>query len=194
MEITDTKLTGFLTSGRLITEASVSWGDMPLKFAYYLSSLQPPVRYVSSVRAIVFRDDTVLVVTDKRNQFYILPGGRKEKNETPEETLRREVLEETGWTPKELSLLGFIHFHHLEQKPADYEYPYPDFIWPVYISEADIYTQEAVEDDDYVLDSRFYPISDALELGINEGEKGLLRAAIKNRQMMKGKTEETDYL
>ncbi len=180
---TDSELANFLASGHQLAEGSVVWGDdIQLKLTYCLSNKQPPLKYVSSVRAIVFRGDSVLVIRDKNHELYILPGGRRRKTEALEETLRREVLEETGWALKDLSVLGFMHFHHLNPRPADYKYPYPDFIWPVYTAEADTHNPKAIEDDDYVLDSRFYSIDEALKLEIIKGELELLKVAIKLRQ------------
>jgi 8-oxo-dGTP pyrophosphatase MutT (NUDIX family) len=185
METVNSELAGFLVSGRFLTEDSVSWGNMPLKFAYYLSTKQPPVQYVSSVRAIVFRDNDVLVVRGDRNQFYILPGGRRERNESPEETLRRESLEETGWTLKELFILGFMHFHHLGQKPADYPYPYPDFLWLIYTARTDNYISEAIVADEYVRGVEFYPTNELQKLHVEKGELALLDAAIELRQKLR---------
>ena len=125
----------------------------------------------------------MLVIRDKTGQLYIHPGGRCEKGESALETLRRELLEETGWTLKDTHLLGFMHFHHLGPKPADYPYPYPDFLWPIYIAEAGTYVPEAMQDDDYVLDSKFYTIQETLELDIDKGYSvlPLLKAAIELR-------------
>lgn len=158
---------------------------MHLNMACYVGSRQPPLKYVSSVRAIVFRDDAVLVVSGERGQFYILPGGRREKQESMEETLRREVLEETGWTLKELSILGFMHFHHLNPKKTDYPYPYPDFLWSVYIAQADKYIPEAITADKYVTGVKFYHIEDLPGLGFEKGGLVFLDDAIKLRQSQK---------
>ena len=136
----DPELKKFLNSSTPLVEASTSWGDMlPLHITYYLSSELPPSIFVSSVRSIVFQADSVLVVRDAENHFHITPGGRRQKNETLEETLHREVLEETGWTLSEISLLGFMHFHLLAAKPTGYPYPYPDFLMLIYIAQADKY-------------------------------------------------------
>jgi 8-oxo-dGTP pyrophosphatase MutT (NUDIX family) len=43
-----------------------------------------------------------------------------------EQTVRREVLEETGWAIDPPKLLGVKHFRHLTPKPAGYSCPYPD--------------------------------------------------------------------
>ena len=49
-----------------------------------------------SSRAIIKRDDDVLLLYSKKLDYYMLPGGRIEKEETPEDCVIREVKEETG--------------------------------------------------------------------------------------------------
>ncbi|UCH43701.1 MAG: NUDIX hydrolase [Dehalococcoidales bacterium] len=184
MENTDSKLASFIATSQQVDKGSVVWDTMPLKYAYYVGNELPPSRYVSSVRAIVFQDDSVLVIKARTHQYYILPGGRCEKGESPEETLRREVLEETGWTLKGLTILGFMHFHHLGPRPAEYSYPYPDFIWPIYSAQADRHIPEAIQPDDYVKEARFHALYSLPPLNIEKGELALLDAAIKLRQDM----------
>jgi len=55
-----------------------------------------PVR--NSAKAIIIRNNKLLCIrlTDKDGFFYILPGGGQEKNETFEEAVRRECMEELG--------------------------------------------------------------------------------------------------
>lgn len=49
-----------------------------------------------SVRGIITREDKVLLVYSKKYNYYKFPGGGVEENESHEETLQREVLEECG--------------------------------------------------------------------------------------------------
>ncbi len=176
-------LDGFVRSGVLLFQDSVAWDDgtMPLNVSYYLGTETAPVELVSSVRAIVFRGDEVLVVSQKNGGVYILPGGRVEEGERPLDTLKREVIEETGWTLKLPRLLGWLHIHHLGPMPPGYRYPYPDFIWPIYIAEAHRYVPTAIVPDDYVSESSFHNINEVRTMPINRGELLLLEAAIESR-------------
>jgi len=66
--------------------------------------------YVLSVLVYVRRGDEVLVM--RRNKepnlgLWIAPGGKVEMGESPHETVRRELVEETGLVVDDLRLRGF---------------------------------------------------------------------------------------
>lgn len=154
------------------------WGEqMRLHVAVYLSHETPPLSYITSVRAVVLRDGAVLMQQD-RDSRHILPGGRREGNESLECTLRREVGEETGWSLSSLTLLGFIHFHHLDPKPSGYPYPHPDFFHVVYGAQADTFSPEALLDDGYELGSEFVPLAALNQRALKPIERVLLSAAV----------------
>ena len=174
-------LSDFLANATRLCEGTAVWVTIPLQMTYYLSKTQPSLEYVSSVRAVVFRERSVLVITQKNGDVYILPGGRVEKGEKPLATLKREIREETGWTLLKTELLGGMHFHHLGPKPEGYAYPYPDFLWPIYIAEAKDFTAEAIIHDDWVSESHFLPIDEVRKLTIRQGELLLLETALELR-------------
>ena len=71
----------------------------------YLETEHPQLRLAS--RGIVIRDDGKIAVFNKYNKNeYKLPGGGAEDGETPEETFKREVLEETGCVIEIIEQLG----------------------------------------------------------------------------------------
>ena len=57
--------------------------------------------YRVAMRAIILQSDKILMVKSNTGD-YKFPGGGVEKGETPEETLRREVQEETGYILNEV--------------------------------------------------------------------------------------------
>ena len=61
----------------------------------------------TAARGIVIRDDGKIAVFHKANKNeFKLPGGGTENNESPEQTFKREVLEETGCVVDILNQLG----------------------------------------------------------------------------------------
>ena len=160
---------------------SATWGDSRLDVAFYISGLMPPVQHVTSVRAIVFSDDSVLVIRDGSDSYHVWPGGRREPNESLYETLEREILEETRWTIADPNYLGFVHLHHLGEKPPDYRYPYPDFFQIVYVAQAKEHFPEKAIQDDYVLEAGLMPLDQVWDLNIEESQKLLLKAALRLR-------------
>ena len=160
----------------LATEA-VMWAPHRFHLTYYLAEQQPPLPYVTSSRAVLIDGDDVLVVRDPGGN-HVMPGGRLEAGESTEDALRRELLEETGWTIARLQRIGFRHFHHLTPEPPGWTYPYPDFIQVVYACAPGEYRPERMEPDEFVLGAEFVPIVEARRLDLDAGQPGFLDAAV----------------
>ncbi|EKD99619.1 MAG: MutT/NUDIX family phosphohydrolase [uncultured bacterium] len=62
----------------------------------------------ASARGIVIKDDTVLLLYRKKNgqTYYTIPGGQSEIDEKLENTVTRELMEETSVDVKPINLLG----------------------------------------------------------------------------------------
>jgi hypothetical protein len=74
-----------------------------------LSQLEKEIGYATpkvDVRAFVTRDSAVLMVRERVEQRWTLPGGWAEVGETPSEAARRETLEEAGWNVRPTRLLA----------------------------------------------------------------------------------------
>ncbi|HZR43758.1 MAG TPA: NUDIX domain-containing protein [Ktedonobacteraceae bacterium] len=172
-------LATFLQRHTPLTEGTTIWGEtIPLRVTSYLSQELPPTNLITSVRSIVLRDGDVLVVRGPEDEFYILPGGRREANETLLQTLQREILEEVGWTLTNITLLGFLHFHHLGPKPPNHPYAYPDFFQLIHAAQADQYIPEAMQEDIYVLDSSFHPVTNLQSFQLAASDQHYLQAAL----------------
>lgn len=100
--------------------------------------------------AVIIHKEKILLSKDKKDDFYKIPGGRLEKNETLEECAIRELKEETGLNCKLIKKLPTkyltknpttkektsIELHHylakLKSKPLNYN-PYKfknhELIW-----------------------------------------------------------------
>jgi 8-oxo-dGTP pyrophosphatase MutT (NUDIX family) len=160
----------------LATETTV-WREeqMPLRITTYLGSEPPPLEYVTSVRCLVRRGESVLVVRDPVDGP-ILPGGRREPGESLERTLARELWEETGCELADISMLGFLHFQHLSPKPEGYPYPYPDFLQIVYTATATRFVPEARSAVDRGLELLFLPASELFALPLPASQRVFLEA------------------
>lgn len=101
-------LAAFLADYVPQTEETALWGagTIPLRLRAYLGQTQPPLHNVTSARCLVFRDDALLVMRN-RDSIHIVPGGRRDEGAPLEDTIRREVLEEAGWTLRRPVMLGF---------------------------------------------------------------------------------------
>jgi len=127
----------FLAPLRPEAREHVQWGDISLLMASYVHDPLPPLDFVTSVRAVVLTPIGVAVLHNP-DEAHVLPGGRLEDGEDLLTALQREVLAETGCRPVEPVYLGFIHFRHQTPKPANYLYPYPDFLQIVYATRAEV--------------------------------------------------------
>jgi ADP-ribose pyrophosphatase YjhB (NUDIX family) len=58
------------------------------------------------VRAVVFRDDALLLVREKTDGGWTLPGGWADTGESPGEAVAREVYEESGYRVRATKLLA----------------------------------------------------------------------------------------
>jgi ADP-ribose pyrophosphatase YjhB (NUDIX family) len=149
----------------LQADEQAEWSPLRLRMRTYLTTTLPPLDLVRSVRALVQQGDQILVVRDPVS-IHILPGGRRELGETLMQTLEREVREETGWMIRDARLVGLVHFQHLTSKPAEYRYPYPDFLHLVYVATADHYDAMQREADGYELEADFQPLAAVAGLSI----------------------------
>lgn len=59
-----------------------------------------------AVRGGVFRDEKILLVKQRKNGRWALPGGYAEVNESPSENIVREIREETGFVTEVVKLVG----------------------------------------------------------------------------------------
>lgn len=96
----------------------------PNEIQLVLDDALPDTRLVTTALGFIFEKDQLLL-SCLSHRGWDLPGGHLEPNETPEEALRREVLEETGADVCDLHVLGYEKILIHAPKPDRYRYPYP---------------------------------------------------------------------
>lgn len=175
----NTELAEYLSQHTAIDEETQTWGggSVPLQVRSYVCSEFPPEELVTSVRGIVFRETEVLVVRVLDGNVHLMPGGRREAGESFEETFRREVLEETGWTLNHVALLGFMHFFHLSPKPDGYQYAYPEFVQVIFQGEAGSFNGLDRQIGGYEVDAGLRSMAEVKMLPMPGSQMALLAAA-----------------
>ena len=174
----DSLLERFLAGRTPFTFETATWGTLDLEIRYYASDELPPDHLVTSVRAVVLSAERVLVIREPSGDEHIVPGGRRKAGESLEDTVRREVLEETCWTVADLSILAVGHFHITSAVPEDYPYPNPDFLHLVYLTSALEFHDERTIKDDWVAGSELLPIDSLHERRISKPQQLLLAQAV----------------
>ena len=176
--VASSPLTKFLARQRLVSTSTAQWRrGIELRISCYLSDEAPPTDLVPSVRAIVFREDSLLVMKNL-DGMGILPGGRVEKGETHDEALRRELLEEAGVEVAIMGRIGFMHLKHTSPKPDGYPFLYPDFIWLIWAASFVEFKPDLMVDGGYEVSSRFVPLQEIDELKLDGHEPAFLAAAL----------------
>src|SRR5574340_1541888 len=78
-------------------------------------------RFNLRVCAIIIQDQKILMVKNARDPYYYSVGGRVHLHESMDQSILREVFEETG-VPFEINNLGFIHENFFIMKPSGETY------------------------------------------------------------------------
>ena len=172
----------FLRGRTPVATGSSTWweGEIELDISSYVTKDEPPADLVSSVRAIVFRGDDVLLMCN-RDGTHILPGGRIEHGESQMDALRREIMEEAGIEITDIQRIGFMHLRHRTPMPPDYPYQYPDFFWSIFRACYLKSSPDGRAPDDYEISAEFEPKVILDDLEISSLERTFLQAATERR-------------
>jgi ADP-ribose pyrophosphatase YjhB (NUDIX family) len=74
-----------------------------------------------SVRAVVFRDGKLLLVKEKMDNKWCIPGGYADTGLTPGEIVIKEVKEESGFDVKPIRILGLLDYNKHQQRPFPFD-------------------------------------------------------------------------
>lgn len=73
------------------------------------------------IRAVVFKNGKLLLVKEKMDCKWCLPGGYADTGMTPSETAIKEVKEESGFDVKPLRILGLIDYNKYQDRPFPFD-------------------------------------------------------------------------
>lgn len=73
------------------------------------------------VRAVVFKDNKILLVKEKMDGKWSLPGGYADTGMQPSEIAINEVKEESGFDVKPTRILGLIDYNKYQEKPFPFD-------------------------------------------------------------------------
>lgn len=90
----------------------VTWGEAKVKLTWHANDQLPDKGLLTSVHGFCFYENQLLLV-DLVHRGWDFPGGHIEENETPEESVHREAMEE-GYVSGRSRLLGFVEVDHTE--------------------------------------------------------------------------------
>ncbi|MFD2043208.1 NUDIX hydrolase [Ornithinibacillus salinisoli] len=74
------------------------------------------------VRGVVFQDNKILLVKEKMDNKWSLPGGFCEVGLSAAENCEKEIMEEAGFDVKAVKLLAFFDNNHHPHPPQPYHY------------------------------------------------------------------------
>lgn len=90
---------------------------------YILNLFAGEVGYATpkvDVRGAVFRDNTLLLVKEREDGCWTLPGGWADVGESPSESVEREVFEESGFRTRAVKLIAVYDRNKHQHTPLPY--------------------------------------------------------------------------
>jgi len=73
------------------------------------------------IRAVIFQNDKVLLVKERMDNKWCLPGGYADTGMTPSEIAINEVKEESGYDVKPVRILGLIDYNKHQARPFPFD-------------------------------------------------------------------------
>ena len=78
-----------------------------LRFTWHESDSYKGIEPAPQVYGVCFTNEGKVVIVREPGKYWNIPGGKPESGETPEQTLRREMLEEVSVFVGQMSMIGY---------------------------------------------------------------------------------------
>lgn len=111
----------------IATEIMVTYSNV--EHSYVLDLFSGEVGYATpkvDVRGAIFRDDTILLVKERADGLWTLPGGWADVGESPSEVVVKEVYEESGYQVRATKLLA-VYDRNKQGHP-----PFPFYVYKLF--------------------------------------------------------------
>ncbi|MEH2264283.1 NUDIX hydrolase [Nostoc sp.] len=111
----------------ITTEIMATYSNV--EHSYVLDLFNSEIGYATpkvDVRAAIFQDDTILLVKEKADGCWSLPGGWADVGESPSEVVVKEVYEESGYQARAIKLLA-VYDRDKQGHP-----PFPFYVYKLF--------------------------------------------------------------
>ena len=145
--------------GELAREMFALVGDAPAqKVADFFMPDEGYCTPKVDVRAGIFEGDRLLLVQEKSDGKWTVPGGWADVNETPSQGIKREVLEESGYLVEDVELVAVI-----DRSAHAYTPHYPHHVYKLFFYGQTVGKGELQQNHE-TTDAKFFELSDLPEL------------------------------
>ena len=145
--------------GELAREMFALIGDVPLqKVADFFIPDEGYCTPKVDVRAGIFDGDRVLLVQEKSDGKWTMPGGWADVNETPTQGIKREVSEESGYLVEHVELVAVI-----DRSAHPYTPHYPHHVYKLFFYGQPTGKSESRQEHE-TSDAKFFELSNLPEL------------------------------
>lgn len=108
------------------------WIETQNKLTFVVSKTLPSKIKMTAVKCLIFRGGKILMTKVPRG--WDIPTGHIEEGESPEEAIKREVMEETGTVLKKFHLLGYLYSVKVKENEKNKKYPKVSAI-PIFVAD-----------------------------------------------------------
>jgi ADP-ribose pyrophosphatase YjhB (NUDIX family) len=112
------------------------------------------------VRGVAFRDNKILLVKEKLDGGWTIPGGWADPNETPRESVEREVFEESGFEVKAKKIIAVY-----DRRKQGHTPPHPYHVYKIFFMCEIVGGEKKLSSEtdgvDFFSEDKIPPLSDA---------------------------------